>query len=229
VAERVERYGPALVNGGPGVDRQADGPLVRYSDYEKLGDELDKAEAAADEFECQRDQARQEVLEEVAAEFERRAKEQVKNEAEWVESKMAALTYEAAAAHCRGLRNHPSGEQGEEKPDQTKTFSVGPMTGREINRALRSMRTTRPAPEFAEPEDVEAHETAKAKLEAALSKPCAEADWHEVWVWRDSITGKLQTTTGSLELSSIPPVSGIQEGSRRYAPIPATDTSKEEQ
>jgi hypothetical protein len=81
------------------------------------------------------EEARQEVLEEVAAEFERRAKEQVKNEAEWVESKMAALTYEAAAAHCRGLATldpsgevetdvdrelteraaHPSGEQGEEK------------------------------------------------------------------------------------------------------------------
>lgn len=61
-------------------------------------------------------------------------------------------------------------------PDRTQTLSVEPMTEREINRALRSMRTTHPAPEFAETEDVEAHETAKAKLEAALSQPEHQGD-----------------------------------------------------
>jgi len=33
--------------------------------------------------------------------------------------------------------------------------------------------------------------------------------WHEVWVWRDGITGKLHSTTGSSELTPIPPVDGI--------------------
>jgi hypothetical protein len=42
MAEGVERFGPTLVNGGPGVDRQSDGPLVRYSDYEKLEAEWDE-------------------------------------------------------------------------------------------------------------------------------------------------------------------------------------------
>lgn len=58
-------------------------------------------------------------------------------------------------------------------------------------------------------------DAAAPAIRAQESAP-ADAHWHEVWVWRDAITGKLHTTTGSSELSSIPPVSGIQEGSRRY-------------
>lgn len=46
--------------------------------------------------------------------------------------------------------------------------------------------------------------------------------WHEVWVRRDSITGKLHSTTGSTELSPIPPVEAIRNGARVYvlAPTP---------
>lgn len=100
MAERVEHQKPRAKPQPDGGHTFAEARLhQRY-----LKERAEKAEA-------QRDQARQEVLEEVAAEFERRAKEQVKNEAEWVELKMVVFTYKAAAAHCRGLATlDPSGE-----------------------------------------------------------------------------------------------------------------------
>jgi len=58
MAEGVERFGPTLVNGGPGVDRQPDGPLVRYSDYALLRARQHTLRQSLAEAEAELDQAR---------------------------------------------------------------------------------------------------------------------------------------------------------------------------
>jgi hypothetical protein len=154
MAERVERFTPIVESTARGtkearVLRTSDGGYVRYSDYEKLeaqrdkrgheltmldyerAKEMDRAEKA----EAQRDQARQEVLEEVAAEFDREAEKYARKRAECkaAEKRDQASgklpdghTYEAtwnyyeglsranewAASHCRSLATlDPSGEE----------------------------------------------------------------------------------------------------------------------
>lgn len=47
-----------------------------------------------------------------------------------------------------------------------------------------------------------------------------EDDWPEVWVSRDPISGTLRSTTGSAELTPIPPVEAIRSLARRYIPAP---------
>jgi hypothetical protein len=124
MAEGVDRFEkPTYVRNAP-MQPNPGGFWVRYSDYEKLEAEFkdwphwkQTLERDIRKLEAQRDQARQEVLEEVAAEFEKRATIQHDLAVECLEreGKLAHLGLEdgltMAAAHCRSLATlDPSGE-----------------------------------------------------------------------------------------------------------------------
>lgn len=112
VAEGVERFTTTAIKRFLG-----DEVWVRCSDYRELEEEADSLSDAVNAAEAQRNQARQEVLEEVAAEFSQRAEDLLALSFRSDEERGALNAYDEAASHCRSLATLDPSKEGAKDAD----------------------------------------------------------------------------------------------------------------